>query len=102
MAASDVAPDSLVPYTPEMYNTAAYESMRAFRKPFGLAHLYSFYLLIAVVIIHVTAVVITEVREGGSIISAMFTGRKIVSGQPVDEQPSNDSSKSRQSRGQNT
>ena len=95
VAASDVAPDSLVPYTPEMYNTAAYESMRAFRKPFGLAHLYSFYLLIAVVIIHVTAVVITEVREGGSIISAMFTGRKIVSGQPVDEQPSNDSSKSR-------
>jgi hypothetical protein len=26
--------------------------------------------------LHVTAVVITELREGGSIISAMFTGRK--------------------------
>ncbi|MEJ2575029.1 MAG: cytochrome b/b6 domain-containing protein, partial [Gammaproteobacteria bacterium] len=71
---------------PEMYNTAAYESMRAFRKPFALLHLYSFYTLIAVIIIHVTAVIVTEVREGGSIISAMFTGRKIVSGRPVDEQ----------------
>ena len=54
-------------------------------------HLYSFYTLIAVIIIHVTAVIITEVREGGSIISAMFTGRKIVSGRPVDEQLSDDS-----------
>jgi len=91
VAAPNVAPDALAPYAPEMYNTTAYESMRALRKPFALLHLYSFYTLIAVIIIHVTAVIITEVREGGSIISAMFTGRKIVSGRPVDEQPSNDS-----------
>jgi Ni/Fe-hydrogenase 1 B-type cytochrome subunit len=85
VAAPDVAPGSLVPYAPKMYDAAAYESMRAFRKPFALAHLYSFYVLIVVVVMHVAAVIITELREGGSIISAMFTGRKIISGRPVDD-----------------
>jgi cytochrome b len=33
----------------------------------------------------VAAVVLTELREGGSIVSAMFTGRKIVAGRPEDE-----------------
>jgi len=89
VAAPDVAPGSLVPYAPKMYDAAAYESMRAFRKPFALVHLYSFYVLVVVVVMHVAAVIITELREGGSIISAMFTGRKIISGRPVDEDRSN-------------
>jgi Ni/Fe-hydrogenase 1 B-type cytochrome subunit len=85
VAAPNVTPGSLIPYSPEMYNAAAYESMRALRKPIALVHLYSFYVLMVVVVVHVTAVIITELREGGSIISAMFTGRKIISGRPVDE-----------------
>ncbi len=89
MAAPDVAPGSLIPYAPEMYNTAAYESMRAFRKPVELVHLYSFYVLVVVVVMHVVAVIVTELKEGGSIISAMFTGRKIISERPVDEEGSN-------------
>jgi len=85
VVAPDVAPGSLVPYAPEMYDAAAYKAMRAFRKPFASVHLYSFYVLVVVVVLHVAAVVITELKEGGSIISAMFTGRKIISGRPVDE-----------------
>ena len=85
VAAPDVAPGSLVPYAPKMYDAAAYEGMRAFRKPFPLVHLYSFYVLVVVVVMHVAAVIITELREGGSIISAMITGRKIISGRPVDQ-----------------
>jgi cytochrome b len=50
-----------------------------------LVHLYSFYVLVVVVVMHVAAVIITELKEGGSIISAMFTGRKIMSGRPIDE-----------------
>ena len=88
MAAPGVAPDSLVPYAPKMYDTAAYESMRTWRKPIAVLHVYSFYVLAVVVVRHVAAVIITELREGGSIISAMFTGRKIISGRPVDEQHS--------------
>ncbi|CAA9892998.1 putative Cytochrome b [Candidatus Methylobacter favarea] len=86
IAAPGIAPESLIPYAPERYDAASYESMRAFRKPFAVAHLYSFYGLVVVVILHVTAVIITELREGGSIISAMFTGRKIISKRPVDEE----------------
>lgn len=85
VAAPEVAPASLKPYAHEMYNSAAYESMRAFRKPIALVHLYSFYTLLVVVVLHVAAVIVSELREGGSIISAMFTGRKIMRGRPVDE-----------------
>lgn len=85
VAAPGVEPASLVPYSPELYDSAAYESMRAFRKPFASVHVYSFYVLVVIVVVHVAAVVITEVKEGGSIISAMFTGRKIISGSPQDE-----------------
>jgi len=84
VAAPGVDPSTLAPYSPEMYDKTAFDSMRALRKPFAVVHLYSFYLLIAVVILHIAAVVITEIREGGSIISAMFTGKKIISGRPMD------------------
>jgi hypothetical protein len=30
------------------------------------------------------AMVVTEIREGGSLVSAMFTGRKILAGRPAD------------------
>lgn len=84
VAAPGVDPAALIPYAPEMYDTAAYERMRAFREPIVTVHLYSFYVLLVVVVLHVAAVVVTELREGGSIVSAMFTGRKILSGRPLD------------------
>ena len=69
-----------------MYDTASYEAMRAYRKPIAVVHLYSFYTLLVVAVIHITAVVVTEIKEGGSHISAMFTGRKIIGGRPVDDE----------------
>lgn len=85
IAAPGIDPATLVPYATEMYDKTAYESMRAMRKPFAAAHLYGFYVLIALVVLHVAAVIITEIREGGSITSAMFTGKKILRERPVDE-----------------
>jgi Ni/Fe-hydrogenase 1 B-type cytochrome subunit len=85
IAAPGVDPGTLVPSTPSMYDKAAYESMRAFRKPFILVHLYGFYALVALVGLHVAAVIVTEIREGGTLISATFTGKRIVAGRPVDE-----------------
>jgi cytochrome b len=87
VAAPGVDPATLVPYSPDLYDKAAWDSMRAFRKPFALVHLYSFYVLAALVVLHVAAVVVTELKEGGSIVSAMFTGRKIISGTPADKTP---------------
>ena len=87
VAAPGVDPASLVPYSPDLYDKAAWDSMRAFRKPFAVTHVYAFYALTVLVVVHVVAVVLTEIKEGGSIVSAMFTGRKIISGRPADEAP---------------
>jgi Ni/Fe-hydrogenase 1 B-type cytochrome subunit len=86
VAAPGTAPETLAPYAPEMYDAAAYEAMRAYRKPVAVVHLYSFYTLIAVIVLHVAAVIITELREGGGIISAMFSGRKVINGHPMDDE----------------
>lgn len=88
VAAPGVNPEALVPYASEMYDAAAYESMRSFRKPFITTHEYNFFALSFVISLHIAAVILTEVREGGSIISAMFTGRKILGQKPIDERDS--------------
>ena len=84
VAAPDTDPASLVPYDPTGTIAEKADRLKAFKKPFGLIHLYSAYILMFIVVIHIAAVVYTEVREGGGIISAMFTGRKVLSGKPVD------------------
>lgn len=85
VAAPGIDPATLVPYAPEMYDKAAYEAMRAFRKPFVTVHYYGFYVLLAFGLVHILAVVVTELREGGNLISAMVSGKKVLSEPPVDE-----------------
>lgn len=84
IAAPGVDPAALAPYSPEMYEQSAYERMRALRKPFATVHLYGFYALGVMVLLHVAAVVATELREGSNIVSAMFTGKKVVPGKAMD------------------
>jgi Ni/Fe-hydrogenase 1 B-type cytochrome subunit len=78
VAAPGVDPGALVPYAPELYDQAAYATMRDSRAPVVLVHEYTFYALLTLVAVHVAAVVITEIRGGGNLISAMFTGKKIL------------------------
>jgi len=85
VAAPGVDPATLLPYAKEMYDEAAYEAMRAFRKPFITVHYYGLYVLLGFAVIHILAVVVTEVREGGNLVSAMFSGRKVLSGPPADQ-----------------
>jgi Ni/Fe-hydrogenase 1 B-type cytochrome subunit len=58
--------------------------MRSFRAPFVEIHEVTFYLIAIAVVLHLVAVVVTEIHEGGSITSAMFTGRKILTKKPPD------------------
>ena len=85
VAAPGVDPATLVPYAPEMYDKAAYDAMREFRKPFITVHYYGFYALLILAVIHIVAVVVTELREGGTLVSAMITGVKVLRGPPVDD-----------------
>lgn len=85
VTAPGVDPATLVPYAPEMYEKSAYEAMRAFRKPFVTIHYYGFYTLLVVAVVHVIGVVATELREGGTLVSGMITGRKVLSQAPADD-----------------
>lgn len=84
VAASGVDPATLVPYAPEMYDKDAYASMRSLRAPIVRIHLYTFYALLAVVFLHIVVVVLTELRGGGTLVSAMFSGKKTLSEPPTD------------------
>ena len=79
-----VDPATLAPYAKETYDAVAYEAMRAFRKPFITIHYYGFYVLLGLILVHILAVVMTELREGGNLISAMFTGKKVLNKTPAD------------------
>ncbi len=84
VAAPGIEPAALLPSASQMYDPQAYAEMRAFRSPFITMHKYSFYALAVVIVLHIAATVITEIKEGGNIISAMFTGKKVFKHPPVD------------------
>ena len=84
VAAPGVDPGMLQPGVVELTDKSAYQSMRDFRAPFVEIHEITFYVLAAAIVGHLVAVVVTEIHEGGSITSAMFTGRKILSRKPPD------------------
>jgi cytochrome b len=75
---------NLKPGSKDDVDSEAYAEMRKFRKPFITTHVYSFYVLLIAIVLHIAAVVLTEVREKNGLVSAMFTGKKIASKKPVD------------------
>jgi hypothetical protein len=43
-----------------------------------------YFILLALIAFHIAAAVFAELKEGGAVISAMFTGRKLSAREPVD------------------
>lgn len=84
VASPDMDPTKVRPYAPDTVNEASYKEMRTFRSPVIGIHLATYYVLLVLILLHIIGVVMTEVRKGGTIISAMFTGRKILSVNPAD------------------
>jgi len=84
IAAPGVDPSTIAPYNKMGVDPAAWEAMRSFRSPFVTVHYWTFYAILFAVVIHVAGVVVTEIRERGGIISAMFTGQKVLERQPAD------------------
>lgn len=84
VAAPGVDPAMVHAGAMDMIDKASYQAMRAFRSPFVEVHELTFYALAIVVVLHLIAVVLTELHEGGSVTSAMFTGRKILTRKPPD------------------
>ena len=84
VAAPGVDVSLVLPGAVDLIDKTSYDAMRAFRSPFVEVHELGFYALAFLIALHVMAVVATEIHEGGSITSAMFTGRKILSRPPPD------------------
>jgi cytochrome b len=84
VAADTHDPALVKPYSPDTVNAEAYKEMRAFRSPIVLVHENNFFLLMTLIAIHIIVALVMEVREGGAIISAMVTGKKILEQPPED------------------
>jgi len=84
VAASGIDPATVSPLASNTIYQTAYQALRAFRRPIVTTHLYAFYALAVIIVLHLIAVVLTELHEGGSIISAMFTGTKLLNRPPED------------------
>jgi len=84
IAADQVPPSSLKPYDETQVDAKKFQAMKAFKSLFGKVHLYTAYTLLGMLLLHIAAVIVADKREGGAIISAMFTGKKYLSGRPRD------------------
>jgi Ni/Fe-hydrogenase 1 B-type cytochrome subunit len=76
--------DIIKPYSKEGIDEAAYKEMRDVRKPFITVHYYTFWVLLAAILLHLLGVVVSELRERNGLVSAMFTGKKVFADKPFD------------------
>lgn len=74
----------LQPGQKEMLDPEGYAAMREFRAPFIEIHEIVFYLLLLAIVLHITAVVVTEIRERSGLVSAMISGIKYLDKKPED------------------
>ena len=84
VAKPGVDPDTLIPYDKSTIVETKSKSLDKLKRPAGTIHIYSSYVLMFMIVLHIFAVVATEIREGGAITSAMFSGKKLMSGKPTD------------------
>ena len=85
VAQPGVDPDSLVPYDTSAVDKEKYDALKVFKKPFGTVHIYTSYFLMFLIMVHIAAVSRVETKEGGGIISVMFTGRKLLNKAAADD-----------------
>ena len=76
--------EGLKPGSKENVDPEAYAQMRTFRAPIVTIHLYVFYTLLILILIHIIGVITGELTEKSGLTSAMFTGKKLFSKEPVD------------------
>ncbi len=84
IAAPEADPAAIQPYIEAGVDPQRMAVVKAFKGPFGTVHKYAAYTLMAIILLHLFFVVRVEVKEGGGIISAMFTGNKVMYKEPVD------------------
>jgi len=85
IAQDGVAPEMIKPYQKEGTDAQKIAMLKAFKSPIGSLHLYSAYLLMLLIIIHIAAVIRAEVKENEPLVSSMISGKKLMSNEPPDK-----------------
>ena len=84
VAAEDVSIDQIKPYDKTGTDTIKLTELKTFKKPFGMIHIYGAYLLWLLVFVHLVAVIRADAGGEGTLISAMFSGKKHLPREPED------------------
>ncbi|MGA9573884.1 MAG: cytochrome b/b6 domain-containing protein [Lysobacterales bacterium] len=84
VAAEGVAPADIKPYDETGTDAAKLSELKAFKEPFGEVHVYTVYVLWLMILIHIIAVIRVEIGGEGTLISAMFSGKKYLPRAPAD------------------
>jgi len=82
-----VDPGTLAPNDEVNIDPVRYEKIKLVKRAAGLVHGYSAYTIMLMIFLHIVAVTLTELKKGGSIVSAMFSGKKILPREPEDSEP---------------
>lgn len=85
IALGDVDGASLKPYNDTGIDKQKVAQIKPFKSLAGEVHLYSVYLLILVILTHIVGVIATEIKHQPGIVSAMISGKKILSHTPEDK-----------------
>ena len=84
IAAPGINADNIKPYDATGTVKDKVDEIFQIKVIFGKTHLYAAFTLMVMIALHIFIVIRTEVREGGSLVSAMFTGKKVLRKPPVD------------------
>jgi Ni/Fe-hydrogenase 1 B-type cytochrome subunit len=84
VATDGVSPSEIKPYDETGTNADRLAEVQAFKKPIGMIHVYGAYVLWLLILIHVVAVIRAETNAEGTLISAMFSGKKHLPREPED------------------
>jgi cytochrome b len=85
VAAEGVSPSDIKPYDKTGTDANKLAELQAFKKPIGQIHIYTAYTLWVLILLHIIAVIRAENRGEGTLVSAMFSGKKHLSREPEDQ-----------------
>ncbi len=84
VAADGVSPSDIKPYDKTGTDELKLAELQAFKKPFGEIHVYTAYALWLMILLHMVAVIRADSSGEGTLISAMFSGKKHLAREPDD------------------
>jgi len=84
VAAVGVSPSQVSPYDETGTDATKLAELQEFKEPFGIIHIWGAYVLWLLVLVHIAAVIRADAGGQGTLISAMFSGKKYLPREPED------------------